>query len=567
MAADMREMADETGYNESQLLLNSIQEADPDAIRNLIMQLSSNLELPQNAAIDAIWKNASHNETNIETAEQKRRREVQKRLLDDNFTGKVDNEYTNSMETLGFFDLSSEQANTLLAGGADAETLLQRRAQEIGKVLQRARETNLFAIQDKYGLMEALFGKDWQSQPTELAHVLELTGDDLQVFYRELIKYSDSYTEALKRSRERQKKILDEQWMKTTTFHANEDAQKQTQVLASGVGQFSANVQQQKEAGESVPRKDTYGTASFISSMGHDPEIDSYRLKMEAAAAYYDFLKVHQADAETLRDAEQAILQSEMEYAKSVAEQMKQRINDIYELAAPIEDFGTEVGEAFATMTEDAEEGRKAMKKAIGSMIKAFMKQTVEMSKEYIKRRMMQKMNDKLTSKDMKKSIKLETGLEQDKQDAVLDVAKQGGQARTFLNEEGRCSVHGSRPAICRLFPLGRIYREDGKHRYFLQTLECVKERRTKIRIRKWMDTPEFARYEDYVDAWHGVVRCIADQAADLGAEELKALDMCLLRIFFLADYDVSRDFYEQFEERRKLFMEKMKPQNEGNEE
>lgn len=436
MAADMREMADETGYNESQLLLNSIQEADPDAIRNLIMQLSSNLELPQNAAIDAIWKNASHNETNIETAEQKRRREVQKRLLDDNFTGKVDNEYTNSMETLGFFDLSSEQANTLLAGGADAEALLQRRAQEIGQVLQRARETNLFAIQDKYGLMEALFGKDWQSQPTELAHVLELTGDDLQVFYRELIKYSDSYTEALKRSRERQKKILDEQWMKTTTFHANEDAQKQTQMLASGVGQFSANVQQQQEAGESVPRKDTYGTASFISSMGHDPEINSYRLKMEAAAAYYDFLKAHQADAETLRDAEQAILQSEMEYAKSVAEQMKQRINDIYELAAPIEDFGTEVGEAFATMTEDAEEGRKAMKKAIGSMIKAFMKQTVEMSKEYIKRRMMQKMNDKLTSKAMKKSIKLETGLEQDKQDAVLDVAKQGGQARTFLNEE-----------------------------------------------------------------------------------------------------------------------------------
>lgn len=436
MAADMREMADETGYNESQLLLNSIQEADPDAIRNLIMQLSSNLELPQNAAIDAIWKNASHNETNIETAEQKRRREVQKRLLDDNFTGKVDNEYTNSMETLGFFDLSSEQANTLLAGGADAEALLQRRAQEIGQVLQRARETNLFAIQDKYGLMEALFGKDWQSQPTELAHVLELTGDDLQVFYRELIKYSDSYTEALKRSRERQKKILDEQWMKTTTFHANEDVQKQTQMLASGVGQFSANVQQQQEAGESVPRKDTYGTASFISSMGHDPEIDSYRLKMEAAAAYYDFLKAHQADAETLRDAEQAILQSEMEYAKSVAEQMKQRINDIYELAAPIEDFGTEVGEAFATMTEDAEEGRKAMKKAIGSMIKAFMKQTVEMSKEYIKRRMMQKMNDKLTSKAMKKSIKLETGLEQDKQDAVLDVAKQGGQARTFLNEE-----------------------------------------------------------------------------------------------------------------------------------
>ena len=31
--------------------------------------------------------------------------------------------------------------------------------------------------------------------------------------------------------------------------------------------------------------------------MGHDPEIYSYRLKMEAAAAYYDFLKAHKADA------------------------------------------------------------------------------------------------------------------------------------------------------------------------------------------------------------------------------------------------------------------------------
>lgn len=442
MNDDMREQADEVGYNESQVLLNNIQNANINALHERILSLSSNLGLPANAAINAIWKNASLNEKANETAEQKQRKAVQQRLLDDNFTGKVDNEYTQSMETLGFFDLTPEQVDVLLTGGTNATELLQRRSKEIETVLKNAREniTEIYAIDPqttdgRNRLMEILFGENWDQEDSELKHIFELVGDDLQVFYSELIKYSDSYTEALKKSRERQKKIIDEQWMKTPTYKANEDEQKHTEMMSSGVGQYSAAVQQRKAAGERVPIKDTYGTASFISSMGHDPEIDSYRLKMEAAAAYYDFLKAHQADAETLRDAEQAILKSEMDYAKAVAEQMKQRMSDIYELAAPIDDFGTSVGEAFATMTEDAEEGRKALRAAIGDMINSFMKQTIEMSKEYVKRRMMQKINDRLTSAAMKKSTKQLVNLEGQKQNQITQVQEQGGEAQKFLNE------------------------------------------------------------------------------------------------------------------------------------
>lgn len=442
MNEDMREQAYEVGYNESQVLLNNIQNANIDALHKRILELSSNLGLPENAAFDAIWKNASLNEKANETAEQKQRKAVQQRLLDDNFTGKVDNEYTQSMETLGFFDLTPEQLDVLLTGGTNATELLQRRSKEIETVLKNARENiiEIYAIDPqttdgRNRLMEILFGENWDQDDSELKHIFELVGDDLQVFYSELIKYSDSYTEALKKSRERQKKIIDEQWMKTPTYKANEDEQKHTEMLSSGVGQYSADVQKRKAAGERVPRKDIYGTASFISSMGHDPEIDSYRLKMEAAAAYYDFLKAHQADAETLRDAEQAILKSEMDYAKAVAEQMKQRMSDIYELAAPIDDFGTSVGEAFATMTEDAEEGRKALRAAIGDMINSFMKQTIEMSKEYVKRRMMQKINDRLTSAAMKKSTKQLVNLEGQKQNQITQVQEQGGEAQKFLNE------------------------------------------------------------------------------------------------------------------------------------
>ena len=63
-------------------------------------------------------------------------------------------------------------------------------------------------------------------------------------------------------------------------------------------------------------------------------------------------------------------------------------------------------------------------------------------------------------------------------------------EACAYLDEEGRCSIHPYRPGICRLFPLGRYY-ENGGFSYFLQTGECAKENRSKIKVSKWIDTPD----------------------------------------------------------------------------
>ena len=51
-----------------------------------------------------------------------------------------------------------------------------------------------------------------------------------------------------------------------------------------------------------------------------------------------------------------------------------------------------------------------------------------------------------------------------------------------FLNQEGRCGIHKIRPGFCRLFPLGRLY-EDRSFKYILQTKECVKTDRQKIKV------------------------------------------------------------------------------------
>jgi len=122
-----------------------------------------------------------------------------------------------------------------------------------------------------------------------------------------------------------------------------------------------------------------------------------------------------------------------------------------------------------------------------------------------------------------------------------------------FLNEDGRCSVHPFRPGVCRLFPLGRYYTAES-FRYFVQSGECPAPNKTKVRIEKWLDQPELVRYEQYIVKWHGLLeRAEAFVAGEAGEDEIKNLNLFLLRLFFMKPYDLTRDFYEQFEERLEL--------------
>lgn len=120
-----------------------------------------------------------------------------------------------------------------------------------------------------------------------------------------------------------------------------------------------------------------------------------------------------------------------------------------------------------------------------------------------------------------------------------------------FLNDEGRCSIHSFRPGICRLFPLGRYYEDDG-FKYFLQTGECKNKNRTKVKVKKWVDTPELKRYEHFILDWHFLLKGLQDRLNESGDLQLrKQLNMELLERFYVHPYDMNRDFYEQYEERK----------------
>ncbi len=127
-------------------------------------------------------------------------------------------------------------------------------------------------------------------------------------------------------------------------------------------------------------------------------------------------------------------------------------------------------------------------------------------------------------------------------------------EACTFLNAEGRCSIHDARPGICRLFPLGRYY-ENHDFKYFLQVDECHKRNRTKVKVLKWIDTPDYNKYREFVIDWHYFLNNMEEKVAAATEEgAAKQYVMLILNTFYVKPYDLERDFYEQYHERRLTF-------------
>ena len=121
--------------------------------------------------------------------------------------------------------------------------------------------------------------------------------------------------------------------------------------------------------------------------------------------------------------------------------------------------------------------------------------------------------------------------------------------ACTFLNEEGRCKVHAMRPGICRLFPLGRYY-ENHDFKYFLQVHECKYPNKTKVKVKKWIDTQDLEKNHNFILNWHDFINDLQECFGGMDEEKIKKIDLFVLQHFFIERYLENEDFYTQFENR-----------------
>lgn len=125
----------------------------------------------------------------------------------------------------------------------------------------------------------------------------------------------------------------------------------------------------------------------------------------------------------------------------------------------------------------------------------------------------------------------------------------QEGNHCSFL-EEGRCGIHGHRPGMCRIFPLGRIY-EERSFQYFLQTKECIKTNRSKIKVSKWIAAKNLKANQKFIADWHFFLKDVEEMLLNTEEEgAMKNTSMYILHTFFIRPYGGMDTFYDEITER-----------------
>ncbi len=129
-----------------------------------------------------------------------------------------------------------------------------------------------------------------------------------------------------------------------------------------------------------------------------------------------------------------------------------------------------------------------------------------------------------------------------------------------MLDENGRCTIHALRPGFCRLFPLGRLYDDNGDFKYILQIHECDYTPKGPALISDWIGIDDLDKYEAYIKRWHAFTKMLGEYIKGLKDTRKKEhFSWLLIRVFFEPSYDTNKVFYSQFEERLASYEENLK--------
>lgn len=456
MDSDLIEQDDENGYNESKVLLDRIGEVNIGALRGRITQLSKDLKRPGTSLLDQVWHNASKNEQANAKSANKVEQARRQKILEDDYTGKVDNDYLNTFEQLGFSPFDALRSQAVLSGGANAQDVIRTRNASIQSIFENSRSNfdalqmlNIDSMDGRQSLLDMLFGSEDERSSAavdlgvlfdtlaEGAKVGGKASDGIRLFYDTLIKYNDDYTEALKKAADRQEKLLTFRWNHTDEKVAFDAEEVRLNQQKEGIWQFTSDAERRRDEGDNTTENHgIYGNWEVLQSFGADPEVELYKVKMQAAQAYYEYLKAAHADEAVLASAEKRAQEASIEYTKSLVLQMKNRMDELYGLFAPIESFGTELGESLVS-------SEKTVKQAVGGMINSFLKLTVNMMQETIKRRMFQLINDRLVSTQMAASAKEQEAIEMSKQGKISAIDKGGQKIRKMSFKEFAQQIFG----------------------------------------------------------------------------------------------------------------------------
>lgn len=318
----------------------------------------------------------------------KHREEIEKILLQYDYTGAVTRKFQNELETLRIFfvDYTDEVRN----GYASAQ-----QAAEAGMSDLLSLASSLYDIDINTDEGLDAFRRMLVESEHLGTQMLNMQADDYRTLYYKVLEYSDAFTEAEKKARERSEKIFAERYGRTATSKSNKDVAAQDKSI----------LDLYKQAKEFNLSSD---------SMIQDQEILMYQHRLEAAKDYYEYLKSQKADQETLDKHQLAINQATDELSTRIAEKVKQRLVLLRDSLVPIEEFGTAFGEAVFGSLDDRQE---AFSNLLEGMVQSVGEATKQMILDWVKQQIEHSVIRQSMIDDEERYHRAEQGQDPDKKD------------------------------------------------------------------------------------------------------------------------------------------------------
>lgn len=420
MDKDLKEKDDEYGQSQSRMLKESVQSADVMKLRTDLLKQMPKIKKGQivglksderdRAYLDRLWLEESKSEDKQATIDQKQAEQRRKELLEHDYTGIVQQNSFLGLAKTGFVDIDIDE--------------IDRDRDAIIKVLEKARNNIVGVFQtggEKDALLKFLFGENYEDMPMQFLSLLDAPEEDVRLFYQKLIQYNDEYESANKKGDDERKRSNDYVWSK-------EDYYKEYQKALPGAEQEVAVKGSYRNAGQRMGMK---------SVSASDPELELLKARMEFAQRYYTFLEERNAIEQQLADARKSIMAEQANYAKKLTGDMFEQYNSLLTFTGPLQNFGESVGDAFATMTKNAAEGRKALKTALKQMIKSFATNTLQMISQ-------QQIDRAQTTAHYTQLLLIQQAFAQAKLQAEVanGTAMIGAQQATHLTEEQLEGIH-----------------------------------------------------------------------------------------------------------------------------
>ncbi len=418
------------------------------ALQNLLgknlKEIGDKLRKFGEAEDDGIWSKLEEDKLKLQKHAMDLRKEIEKVLLEYNYTGKVTERFQNELERLKLFFTSYKEGVT--DGYKDANE-----AAAAGMNALRGMSDKLFSIDINNEDGMQMFKNMLSDVEVFGVQMLNMADEDYKALYYKTIEYGDAITEAEKKARDRQLKIAKERYKRTDEYKSQKSTESQDKSI---LGMY----------------KSAQGVGLATDSMVKDQEVEMYRHRLEAAVQYYNYLASQGKDVE----AQRLVMEEAVnDLSEKLIEKTKEKMDRLTEYTGAITEFGTAMGENTFGSLEDRQKVLESFVKSAGESTKKLIMEWVKEQIEHqiIRRKMVEveeESRDEMANAG-KKGDNLETKVEQTAARAALkragklvsdkikikkkgekeiqDVTEQSADAQTAITkigEEGLANVISS---------------------------------------------------------------------------------------------------------------------------